>query len=98
MLSGSPKIWVSLRRMDGEPPVSVIGVTADPAEGEAFTEAGDDIVEAVAMPAEIAERLAEFVQAHHVERDFYKRRRDRSRPGSAGRQAGRRLPHWGWRP
>lgn len=78
--SGSPKIWISLRRMDGEPPVSVIGVTADPAEGEAFTEAGDDIVEAVAMPAQIAARLAEFVQAHHVERDFYKRRRDEADP------------------
>jgi hypothetical protein len=78
--SGSPKIWVSLRRTDGEPPVSVIGVTADPAEGEAFTEAGDDIVEAVAMPAQIAERLAEFIQTHHVERAFYKRRRDEADP------------------
>jgi hypothetical protein len=90
--SGAPKIWVSLRPRDGEPPVEVIGVTADPAEGEAFTEAGEDIVEAVAMPAEIALRLAEFIQEHHVERDFYKRRRDQAnpealatRPGGAGR-------------
>ena len=80
LASGTPKIWVSLRRTDGEPPVSVLGVTADPAEGEAFTEAGDDIVEAVAMPSEIALRLAEFVQAHHVEREFYKRRRETADP------------------
>ena len=58
LANGSPKIWVSLRRTDGEPPVRVVGVTADPAEGEAFTEAGDDIVEAITMPPEVAARLA----------------------------------------
>lgn len=95
LASGAPKIWVSLRRVDGEPPVSVLGVTADPAEGEAFTEAGDDIVEAVPMPPEIARRLAAFIEAHHVERNFYKRRRDEAdpealaiRPGGAACRAG----------
>jgi hypothetical protein len=80
LMSGSPKIWVSLRRTEDEPPVRVIGVTADPSEGEAYTEAGDDIVEAVAMPQEIALRLAAFIEAHHVEREFYKRRRDTANP------------------
>ena len=80
LLNAAPKIWVSLRRTDAQPPVTVIGVTADPAEGEAFTEAGDDIVEAVVMPPEIAARLAEFVETHHVERSFEKRRRDKADP------------------
>jgi Protein of unknown function (DUF3305) len=80
LASGSPKIWVSLRRTDGEPPVRVVGVTADPAEGEAFTEAGDDIVEAVTMPPEVAARLAAFVETYHVERSFQKRRRDKANP------------------
>jgi hypothetical protein len=80
LATGAPKIWISLRIGDGEPPVNVIGVTADPAEGEAFTEAGDDIVEAVPMPREIALRLAEFIEAHHVERSFYKRSRDQADP------------------
>ena len=95
LLSGSPKIWVSLRRTDAEPPVAIIGVTADPAEGEAFTEAGEDIVEAVVMPPEIVARLAEFVETHHVERSFEKRRRDKAdpdamvaRPGGGVRRAG----------
>jgi hypothetical protein len=86
--SGAPKIWVSLRPMDGEPPVEVIGVTADPAEGEAFTEAGEDIVEAVPMPAEIALQLAEFIQEYHVERDFYKRRRDQADPEALATRPG----------
>lgn len=80
LATGSPKIWIALRPSDGEPPVNVIGVTADPAEGEAFTEAGEDIVEVVPMPPEIARRLAEFIEVHHVERDFYKRRRDQADP------------------
>lgn len=88
LLSGSPKIWVSLRRTDAQPPVTVIGVTADPAEGEAFTEAGDDIVEAVVMPPEIAVRLAEFVETHHVERPFEKRRRDKADPDALAAKPG----------
>jgi hypothetical protein len=88
LLSGSPKIWVSLRRTDAEPPVTIIGVTADPAEGEAFTEAGDDIVEAVVMPPEIAARLAEFVETHHVERSFEKRRRDKADPDALAARPG----------
>lgn len=78
--SGAPRIWVALRITDSEPPVSVVGVTADPAEGEAYTEAGDDIIEALAMPAQIVERLAAFIAEHHVERAFYKRRRDQADP------------------
>jgi hypothetical protein len=78
--SGSPKVWVALRRVDGEQHVRVVGATVDPAEGEAFTEAGDDIVEAVAMPPEIAARLADFIAMHHVEREFQKRRREKANP------------------
>ena len=55
-------------------------VTADPAEGEALTEPGTDIIEMVPMPLEVQERLAAFVAAHHVERPFVKRERDRADP------------------
>src|SRR5690554_3521962 len=34
--TGSPQIWVALRESEGEHPVKVVGVTADPAEGEAY--------------------------------------------------------------
>jgi hypothetical protein len=52
-------------------------VTADPAEGEALTDAGSDLVEPVPMPAAIAETINHFISKHHVERPFFKRRRDR---------------------
>ena len=55
-------------------------MTADPAEGEAFTEAGNDLVETVPMPAAIAETMDAFIAEHHVERPFFKRQRDRAEP------------------
>ena len=71
--SGAPQLWVVLRPTNGEPPYEVLAVTADPAEGEAFTEAGNDLVDTVPMPADIKDALEAFVAEHHIERAFYKR-------------------------
>jgi hypothetical protein len=86
--SGAPQLWVVLRPSDGEPPYEVLAVTADPAEGEAFTEAGNDLVETVPMPADIREAVEGFVAEHHVERPFVKRQRDSGaeRPPEGDRQ------------
>ena len=46
----APLLWVVLRPTGAEPPYDVLAVTADPAEGEASTEAGNDLVETVPMP------------------------------------------------
>ena len=78
--SGRPSLWVSLRQTDTPPGVALYLVTADPSEGEALTEPGTDIIEVVPMPQELQERLAAFVEAHHVERPFVKRKRDRADP------------------
>ncbi len=76
LVTGAPQLWVVLRPTEGQPPYEVLAVTADPAEGEAFTEAGNDLVETVPMPPEIKEALEAFVAEHHVERTFHKRQRD----------------------
>ena len=86
LASGQPSLWVVLRPTGGDPPFSVMTVTADPAEGEAFTETATDLVEAVPMPDPIAQSIAAFVAEHHVERTFEKRRRDRADPEVFGRR------------
>jgi len=86
--SGAPQLWVVLRPSDGQPPYEVLAVTADPAEGEAYTEAGNDLVETVPMPAEIKDALEAFIAEHHVERAFFKRQRDGAADGVPG--AGRK--------
>jgi hypothetical protein len=87
LASGAPALWVVLRPTASKPDYEVLTVTADPAEGEAFTDAGNDLVETVPMPAAIAERIGEFVAEHHVERPFVKRRRDRAEPRGPARRA-----------
>jgi len=86
--SGAPLLWVVLRPTGGEPPYQLVAVTADPAEGEAYTEAGGGMVETVPMPRALAEAIEVFIAAHHVERPFYKRQRDGidGVPKSRGRQ------------
>ena len=90
LASGSPGLWVVLRQTGGEPPYTVFTVTADPAEGEAFTETGTDLVDQVAMPASICDQVAAFVAEHHVEREFIKRKRDRADPEALARRNGKR--------
>jgi len=86
LATGAPLVWVALRAANSEPPYTVFAVTADPAEGEAFTEAGDDLIDSVAMPDEIAQVVADFVAEHHVERSFTKRKRDRVDPEALARR------------
>jgi len=86
LASGDPRIWVRLRPTGGEPPYEVAAATADPTEGESFTEAGNDLVESVVMPAPVRAALEAFVAEHHVERPFYKRARNRADPEALSRR------------
>jgi hypothetical protein len=84
LASGAPSLWVVLRPTGDDPPFTIVTVTADPAEGESFTQAGDDLVGTVAMPAAVRETLEAFVAEHHVEQPFFKRRRDGAGPRGDG--------------
>lgn len=86
LASGAPTLWVVMCPTASEPPYQLLAVTADPAEGEAFTDAGNNLVEAVPMPSDIAEIIGRFVAQHHVDRPFIKRQRGpvaASRPKSS---------------
>jgi hypothetical protein len=76
LASGAPSLWVVLRPVEGEQPFEIVTVTADPYEGEVFTQAGNDLVEAIAMPATVRSAIEAFAAAHAVETPFFKRKRD----------------------
>jgi hypothetical protein len=80
LASGAPSLWVNMRPTELEHPYELLAVTADPAEGEAFTDAGSNLVEAVPMPQDVADIVGRFVAIHHVERPFVKRQRNRQAP------------------
>jgi hypothetical protein len=87
LASGSPGLWVVMAPADADPPYRIVTVTADPAEGEGFTESAGNMVEQVPMPEPIAQIVAAFVAEHHVEREFVKRKRDLADPESLARRS-----------
>lgn len=52
-------------------------VTASAYEGQDYMDSGDGLIEQVPMPAGLIAWIQEFVDRHHVEEPFVKRRRDR---------------------
>lgn len=84
--SGAPGIWIVLSPSEGPRPYVISAVTADPAEGEAFTEAGANLVEAVPMPEAIRGAIENFIAEHHVEREFVKRKQSRADPEALARR------------
>jgi hypothetical protein len=86
LMSGSPSVWISLRPTEADPPYRLFAATVDPAEGESFTETGTDLVESVPMPDLIRDTLAAFVAENHVERPFFKRKRDRANAEAMARR------------
>lgn len=86
LATGQPGLWVVLSAADGQWPYEIAAVTADPAEGEGFTESAAYLIEQVPMPETIRVAVAQFVAEHHVERKFVKRERGRANPEAmAGR-------------
>jgi hypothetical protein len=86
LASVAPALWVALRPTGVEPPYEIFAVTADPSEGEAWTEAGNDLVDVVPMPQGVHATIDAFVVEHHVERESHKRKRDRADPEALARR------------
>jgi hypothetical protein len=75
LISGTPMLWVVMRPVEGDLPYAPLAVTADPSEGEAYTETGANLVESVPMPDDVRAQLELFVAEHYVEEKFTKRKR-----------------------
>src|SRR6266403_6109013 len=85
--SETPALWVVLRPTPANaasPAFDILTVTADPSEGEALTDAGNDLVATVPMPITVIEAIDGFIAEHHVDRPFQKRKRDRTEPQTSG--------------
>lgn len=78
--SGQPALYIVLTEADEDGPADfpyeVHLVTASPFEAQDYLDSGEEIVEPVEMPKGVALWIGGFVEAHHVERTFRKRRRD----------------------
>jgi hypothetical protein len=87
LASGMPRLWVGLHPASGEPPYEIFAVTADPSEGEGWTEATSNLVDVVPMPEMVRVAIEAFIAEHHVERPFHKRERNRADPEALARRS-----------
>jgi len=85
-----PSVYVALRPGEeaDEAEVEPFLITACPYEAAGYTESGDELVEGVAMPADVRELVEAFVEAHHVDEPFKKRKRKGIRREVTGRRPG----------
>jgi hypothetical protein len=77
----TPSIYVILRESEqlNGAPLDAVLVTASPYEAQDYADSGEDIVEKVPMTEGLVAYVQQFVDKHHVEEEFKKRRRDRVR-------------------
>lgn len=79
LANGEPSVYVVLRddpESDSHWPIEVHLVTASPFEAQSHGDVGLDHVEPVAMPERLVEAVRQFIDLHHQEEAFYKRKRD----------------------
>lgn len=76
----TPSVIVVLRDApDADIPFEPAIVTASPYEGQDYLDSGEGLIEAVPMPLGMIGWIMDFVQEHHVEEVFIKRKRDKKR-------------------
>lgn len=90
LTSGRPALWVAMRGQDPASAV-IVDVTADPYEGEGYASDLDLKVEAVGMPDRVRDAVAAFIDAHHVDIPFKKRKRQPVDPNAMSPRAPRIL-------
>ncbi|HSA79984.1 MAG TPA: DUF3305 domain-containing protein [Geminicoccaceae bacterium] len=85
-----PRIYVVLRPITEPGPYAYrpLLITASPAEAEGYLSSGEEIVEGVPMPAPVIAWLRDFVDRHHVERPFVKRKRGKGTGPRSGAERG----------
>jgi hypothetical protein len=88
-----PLVYVVLRQGEeaGENDVEPFHVTACPFEAMSYNESGDEIVEGVPMPDDVAAWVGEFADLHHVEARFEKRKNKRHKDRPMGSRPRGRL-------
>jgi len=73
-----PCLYVICRETrDPARPLEVVMVTASPYEAQDYSDNGEDIVEKVMMTPQVHAWISAYVDTHHEEEAFVKRRRDK---------------------
>lgn len=75
----TPAIYVVMRPSESDAPLDVLLVTASPYEAQDYADTGEELVEKVPMPEGLVAWIRDYVEEHHQDDVFIKRRRDKKR-------------------
>ncbi len=78
--SPQPSVFAVLRHdeeSDADVPFNVHVVTASPYEAQDYLDSSEEHVDRIALPQDLAAWMQTFVETHHKEQEFKKRRRDK---------------------
>lgn len=78
--ASQPSVYVVLRTPEdrSDIPYEVAHITVSPYEAQDYCDSGEEVVEKVPMPPALVAWVRDFVEAHHVEEPFVKRRRNKA--------------------
>lgn len=74
-----PAIYVVSREPEGDAPLDFVLATASPFEAQDYADTGEEQVDKVPMPDGLIAWVRAFIERHHEEEAFVKRRRDKKR-------------------
>lgn len=74
-----PSIYVVMRDSETDDPLDMVLATASPYEAQDYADTGEELVEKVPMPEGLVAWIRDFVELHHEDEVFVKRRRDKTR-------------------
>jgi hypothetical protein len=75
----TPSIYVVMRDSETQDPLDMVLATASPYEAQDYADTGEELVEKVPMPEGLVAWIRDFVELHHEDDVFVKRRRDKTR-------------------
>ncbi len=82
LASDVPMVYVVMRNAgtnDELGDVDLLLVTASPFEAQDYMDTGEEVVEPIPMPAPMIAWVANYIEKHHEEEEFIKRKRDKKR-------------------
>jgi hypothetical protein len=87
--SDAALLWVVLQPSGREQPYTIAAVTAEPSEGEAYSESAINLVDTVSMPGPVSAIIARFVAEHCIEQPAAAHTSTPSKPGATARASQR---------
>lgn len=77
-----PSLYVVMRNAgytDELKDIELLLITASPYEAQDYMDSGEEVVEPIAMPDGVIAWVADFIELHHEDEVFVKRKRDKKR-------------------